>query len=84
MPVTCTPSNLAELAACLKGLSPTQQEAVQTYLLCQIANNGGAGGGGSITEGAGAPVAAPSSGTGAYIDTNDGTIYWYYSGAWHP
>ncbi len=38
MPVSCTPNDLAELAACLDGLSPKQQAAIQTYLLCQIAN----------------------------------------------
>lgn len=36
MAVVCTPDNLASLAACLKG--SRKQEAIQAYLLCQIAN----------------------------------------------
>lgn len=43
MAVECTANNLAELAKCFTGLSPAQQQAIATYLLCQIANNGGGG-----------------------------------------
>lgn len=48
MAVECTANNLAELAACFTGLSPKQQAAIATYLLCQIANNPGGGGGAAI------------------------------------
>ena len=40
-------------------------------------------GSGGITGGAGAPVAAPTSTNAIYVDTNTGTLYVYYSGAWH-
>jgi len=33
MAVTCTANALAELGACLEGLSPVQKEAVKIYLL---------------------------------------------------
>mgnify|MGYP001561616889 CR=1 FL=1 len=46
-----------------------------------ISSGGGSGGG--LTCGAGAPVAAPASGCGGYINTNDGSLFLYYSGAWH-
>lgn len=39
MAIECTGDNLAELAACFTGLSPTQQQAIQAYLLCQVANS---------------------------------------------
>ncbi len=45
--------------------------------------SGGGGSGGGVTCGAGAPVAAPSGTCGIYIDTGTGTLYEYYSGAWH-
>jgi hypothetical protein len=40
MPVDCTPDNLAELAACFKGLNPKQASAAQIFLLCAIVNGG--------------------------------------------
>ena len=41
MAIECTPGSLVDLAACFAGLSPTQHQAISTYLLCQIANAGG-------------------------------------------
>lgn len=43
----------------------------------------GGGGGGSTLCGAGAPVDPPSGTCALYIDTNDGTLYEFYGGAWH-
>jgi microcystin-dependent protein len=43
MAVECTANVLAELSSCFTGLNPKQQQAIVTYLLCQIANNGGGG-----------------------------------------
>lgn len=51
-------------------------------LLIKILNATVSGSGG-ITGGAGAPVAAPTSTNAIYVDTNTGTLYIYYSGAWH-
>lgn len=45
MAVECTAGALVELAKCFSGISPIQQQAIATYLLCQIANNGGSGSG---------------------------------------
>lgn len=41
MPITCTPANLADLAACYCGMSNRSLEGSKTYLLCQIANVSG-------------------------------------------
>lgn len=59
-----------------------QYPLLELALLAQIVANGGGGGGGT-TCGAGAPVAAPSTTCALYIDTNTGTLYSYYGGAWH-
>lgn len=56
-------------------------------LTCEAAQGGGGGGGGGPTcanYGGGQPDFIPASGCGNAIDISDGTIYWYYSGAWHP
>lgn len=37
MAVSCTPSDLAELAACFKGMTPAQMDAVKIYLLAVAA-----------------------------------------------
>ena len=46
MALNCDPNALAQLAKCFKCLSPATLEEIQTFLLCQIANNGTGGGGG--------------------------------------
>jgi len=38
MAVECTADALAELSRCFTGLNPRQQDAIEVYLLCQIAN----------------------------------------------
>lgn len=45
MAISCDPNDLAAAARCFKCLSGATLEEVQTYLLCQILNNGGTGGG---------------------------------------
>jgi archaellum component FlaG (FlaF/FlaG flagellin family) len=57
MSVTCTPDNLADLARCFTDLSPGQLQAIQAYLLCQVANSA-AGGVTSIIAGNGITVSA--------------------------
>ncbi len=74
---------LLEAAKCYRCLGEAEWRMIELALLQQIVDGGGAGGGGGVTCGAGAPVAAPASGCGTYIDTATGTLYLYYSGAWH-
>ncbi len=84
--MACDPQTLISQANCLFCNIPDGMwNAVKLSLLCQIAAAGGGGGGSGsgVTCGAGAPVAAPASGCGLYINTNDGSIFEYYSGAWH-
>jgi hypothetical protein len=77
---------LAELAACLKGLSQPQQDAIQTYLLCEIANTGGGGGSADLQAADYSGVApgwTPTGTLGIAVDTVTEQIWWYYSGTWH-
>ncbi len=46
MATSCDPNDLAALARCFKCLPGATLQEVQTFLLCQILNNGGTGGGG--------------------------------------
>jgi hypothetical protein len=67
----------------------SQSDLLELSLLQIIANNvsgGGGGGGGGVTTGnygGSQPSFTPSSGAGVAIDTSNGRIWWYYSGAWH-
>jgi len=76
-------------SACDNGfacLSPGTRRMIRLQLLCEFLASGGGGGGGGVVCGAygGQPTFTPATGCGVAIDTTDGTIYWYYSGAWHP
>jgi len=63
--ISCDPNDLAALARCFKCLPPGTLTEVQTYLLCQILNNGGTGGGvTSIIAGTNVTI-NPAGGTGA-------------------
>lgn len=81
MAVDCTASGLANLAKCFCFDTKTQL-AVQTYLLCQIANSTGTGGL-QITSGVGPPVNPPANPAIAnlYINTTDGTLFSWPAGA---
>jgi len=83
-PVPETTQGLISEVNCLLCMVPP---GLVPYLMVQalrdISSGGGAGGGGGVTCGAGAPVAAPASGCGLYINTTDGTLFEYYSGSWH-
>lgn len=48
MPIACTPANLSELAKCFTCLSEKEQQAILTYLACQLANGSGGGGVGAV------------------------------------
>ncbi len=79
----CNPLDLIEEAFCLTCTMPIElRPAIKLALLCSIASGGVVAANG-VTCGAGVPVAAPASGCGLYIDTGTGTLYQYYSGAWH-
>ena len=80
MSQSCLPKDLVAAATCLECLSIAQLEAIQAYLLCQIANNGGGGGSTAkvyralLTQsGANAPVAT------VLENTLGGTPVWSYS-----
>lgn len=55
--------------------------SAELFLLNTIATNG-ASGGDAVTCGVGAPVTAPASGCGVYIDTATDAVYIYRLGAW--
>ena len=84
--VPTDPQTLINEANCFLCLVPPG--AVPYAILQAIMNlsaSGGGGGGGTsgVTCGVGAPVAVPASGCALYINTTDGTLFMYYSGAWH-
>jgi hypothetical protein len=74
----CTPETLLKAAACFQCLSEKQLAAINSYLLCQILNTGGTGGGGSSFSGSGAPTTqVPSGNSGTYYDyTNNVNYQW--------
>jgi hypothetical protein len=74
----CTPETLLNAAACFQCLSEKQLAAINSYLLCQILNTGGTGGGGSSFSGSGAPTTQVPTGTsGTYYDyTNNVNYQW--------
>jgi len=79
--VTTDPQTLAVASKCFQCIPEGNKMNVLLYLACNF--GGGGAGGGSVSCGAGAPVAAPSGTCALYIDSNDGTLYLYYGGAWH-
>ena len=78
-----TVNTLLEAAKCYACLSPGMWPLLELALLQQIVDAGGAAGVGGVTCGTGAPVAAPASGCGLYVDDATGVLYMYYGGAWH-
>ena len=83
--MSCTATSLIATAMAngYAGLSDRDLKMALVAAACA----GGGGSGGGVTCGAGAPVAAPASGCGLYIDSNTGTLYEYYDsgggGTWH-
>lgn len=79
--VSTDPQVLIGEAKCLECVIPP---GFVGYAILQALNNLSTGGiGGGVDCGAGPPVAAPTSTCALYIDTNNGTLYSYYSGSWH-
>ncbi|SRR6266550_5439886 len=74
------PQVLISQARCLECLIPA---GFVPYAILEALRGVSGGGSGSVTCGAGAPVAAPTGTCAIYIDTATGTLYTYYSGAWH-
>lgn len=85
--VNCDANTLVASAVASKynSLSPQQQAAVITTLLCSVASGGGVGGGGVSCEalGGATPTTPPSGDCAILIDTDTGTYWSFYSGAWH-
>lgn len=85
---TCDLSTLLA-DACASGfteLNEQQFRAVALQLACDISAGGGGGGGGSVFSGnygGVAPVIVPTTTAAIAIDTSDGTVWYWYSGAWH-
>jgi hypothetical protein len=50
MAIDCNTNNLQAQAKCFQCLPGATLQQIQTYLLCQILNNGGTGGGGTCTS----------------------------------
>lgn len=68
------------------GTTPQKSDTERMLMVKElIATNAGGGGGGSggVSSGAGNPVAAPASSPAIYINTTDGSVWYYYSGGWH-
>lgn len=85
--MNCDANTLVSAAACLEQqIPPGFQNAVIIYLLCQIVNNGGTGGGAGVTTGnyAGAqPNFTPTTSGGVAIDNSNGRIWWWFNGVWN-
>jgi len=74
---------------CTSGIGTVTNPVTLLQIIAQLtceASEGGGGGGGAVICGnyGGQPTFTPTTGCGVAVDTSDGTIYWYYSGAWHP
>ncbi len=79
---TCNVDTLLVNGRDFRKLSDRDLKIVTCQLACELVAGGG-GGGGNTTCGVGPPVAVPASGCGLYINTSDGSLFMYYSGAWH-
>lgn len=78
-----TVNELLEYGKCYACLGLTLADTLEISLLSQISV---AGGGSGFTFGNYAGVApnfTPATGEGAAVDTSNGTVWYYYSGAWH-
>jgi hypothetical protein len=79
--IDCTPDALAAAAKCFKCPSGTTLLEIQTYLLCQILNNGGTGGGGVSQLMAGTNITLnPVGGTGVVTINSSGAPAEFQSG----
>jgi len=76
------PLVLMPLASCFTCLSTQQLAAINTYLLCQIANGGGGGAGGGITcSAASDPSGVPTGNCGIWVNLSTGGLWVYNAGA---
>lgn len=78
-PVPTTTQGLISEADCLLCLVPP---GLVPYLMVQALRDISSGGGGAVTCGSGAPVAAPSGTCGLYYDNDTGIIYQWNGAAW--
>jgi len=82
----CSAQNLVTQAQCFENcISSGMADAIEIYLLCQIAANGTGGGGGGtgsvLCAAAADPVAAPSGTCGIYYRLDNGKVWIWNSGA---
>jgi hypothetical protein len=70
-------ANVANLSTTPKNIDT--QRILEIRILNALRNGGGGAGGGQATQGAGAPVAAPTNAgsTAFYVDTNTGVLYYW-------
>lgn len=84
--MSCDPQELATLAKCFQCLDRTQAEAIRNYLLCQINEGGGAGGGAiqlySTTDADPTGIVTPADPTKAATFYQDPSITLYNEWKW--
>lgn len=86
MATAIDPQTLFEEAKCYACYSNASMAELLKLALLNRASQGG----GSTTDiraanyGGAQPTFTPTGSLGIAIDTSDETVYWYYSGAWHP
>ena len=86
--MTCDATTLLAAAtdAQYTNIGSIQQMALQTYLLCQLTNSGGGGGSTQVfaaNYGGVAPATTPTTTSAIAVDTSTGTVWYWYSSAWH-
>lgn len=74
-----TIDEIVQGSACFRCIADFQ--SAELFLLNSIATSGVASAD-AVTCGSGPPVAAPASGCGMYIDTDNDAVYIYRLGAW--
>lgn len=76
--MACNPVTLLAAGQIYNPYTPYEQRLIEIELLCSIMSNGSGGGGsGAVTQGSGAPVAAPTTATSPaiYTDLTSGIIW---------
>lgn len=87
MSVSCDPKDLMESAKCIRTIPQGMRDAVVIYLLCQIAEAGGTGGGSCLVC-IGSAASPPNPATcDCSIAYNDQDQFWFWdsvNSVWNP